>query len=337
MARKTAPLPEVTTGNIITVGGFGGTRPSKLVEITIGDLTYLGMGADKRIYSPCGMCDNSSGYRSAYQHVQSGLCWHCAGSGIHHLFAETLEDAQKRARRIMTRRATEARKQAEKMDQVAAEKAQYASENAGQIQRVTEWLTARDLLEPTMEYTAAMWGKDEAANRAYQDAEHAYNLAMEAWYDRKDASADPYAVKLINDILGDIHMADAKKRPTAARWATAEKFMRQLEGKTEARKAEQDSSRYAGEEGEKIQITGKVIAIFDADATFGYTTTYRKGIIIKGTGEFAGITLKWIASGATQYGVDVNDMVDIKGTIKSLDEYKGVKQTVVTRCKYTVQ
>lgn len=329
MATKTAPLPEATTGEIVEVGGFRSGKPSKVLQIFITDaFRDLAMGGDKRIYELCGTCD-TSGFRSGFAHVMGGICFHCNGSGIHAVYADTLEDAQKKVRRATARRNTEARKAAERAAKYAEDKALYASQNAGQIQRVTEWLEARDLLEPSFTWNG---NQDD-----YYTQEHAYNAELNDWFDRRDASADAYAIKLINDILGDIHMADAKERPTAARWATAEKFMRQYEGKEEARKAQQDASRYAGDIKEKVTITGKVAAIFDATATFGYNTSYRKGIIIKGTGADAGITFKWIASGATQYGVDVDDTVTITGTVKELAEYKGVKQTVVTRCKYEVQ
>lgn len=329
MATKTAPLPEVETHGIITVGGFNG-RTSKLVSLTIGDITFLAMGANRKVYSPCGMCDNSSGYRSAYRHVQGGLCWHCSGSGIHHLYADTLEDAQKKARRTMARRATEARKEAIRLEALAAEKAEYRALNAGPIARVTAWLAERNLLAPEIEW--------DGTNEGYYAAEKAYREADEAFYDRKAASADSWLISAINEILGDIHMADAKKRPNAARWAKCEEFIRKYEGKEEARQAERDGSRYAGEQGEKITITGRCIAAFDADTAdkFG-RSIYRTGYIIKGTGEYAGITLKWVASGNPLFSLEegevTNKEITISGKIKALSEYKGIKQTVVFYCK----
>lgn len=325
MARKTAPLPEAKTGALITVGGFNG-KPSRLLEITITDsFRTLAMGGDKRVYDLCGMCDNHSGFRSGYAHVMGGICFHCNGGGIHSLYAETLEDAQKKVRRATARRNTEARKQEERMAKVAEEKAEYRALNAGQIDRVTAWLESRNLLEPMF-----IWdGNDDT----YHAAQQTYDNARGDWYDRRDASVDGYAINLISDILNSVEYADAKKRPNAERWATCEKFMRQFEGKEEARRAEQESSRYAGEEGEKITITGKIIAAFDADTTFGFKTVYRTGYIIKGTGDYAGITLKWIASGAGQYKVDKGTEGTFTGKVKELSEYKGVKQTVVNYVK----
>lgn len=323
MARKTAPLPEVTTGNIITVGGFGGTRASKLVEITIGDITFLGLGADKRVYAPCGMCDDSSGYRSAYRHVQSGLCWHCAGSGIHHLYAETLEDAQKKARRTMARRATEARKEAERLEKLADEKAAYRAQYAAEITRVTEWLESRNLLEPGRRV-------GEYAGLDYAEMERVYHTELYAWCDRRDASVDSWLISTINDILGDINNGDAHKRPNAARWAQAEKFIREYEGKEEARQAEAESSRYAAEdEGVKVTVTGKITFVHGYDTDYGYT----RMVIIKGTGQDAGITVKWAGTAKAIWDLEQDQEVVITGTVKALAEYKGVAQTVLTRCK----
>lgn len=44
-----------------------------------------------------------------------------------------------------------------------------------------------------------------------------------------------------------------------------------------------------------------------------------------------GNTLKWFTTGGG--AIDKGDELVIKGTVKGFDEYKGVKQTTLTRCK----
>jgi hypothetical protein len=90
------------------------------------------------------------------------------------------------------------------------------------------------------------------------------------------------------------------------------------------RKREQNTSEWVGEVKERIEKSVTVEGIFSTTGFYGPTTIYR--FIDK-----AGNNYTWFSSGAA-WGVKVGDEVTIKGTVKKHETYKGVKQTVLTRC-----
>jgi len=84
-------------------------------------------------------------------------------------------------------------------------------------------------------------------------------------------------------------------------------------------------SQYLGEVGKRQDFMGlKVVAAIEREGQYGITT------ILKFE-DAAGNVLTWFASGCPGYSKD--DVVDLKATVKSHDEYKGVKQTVISRAK----
>jgi hypothetical protein len=91
---------------------------------------------------------------------------------------------------------------------------------------------------------------------------------------------------------------------------------------TEKITKETSVSNYIGTVGEKIKFTGTIKYISSFDTQYGITRIYR----ITDTN---GNIYTWFAS------TSVNDAENatITGTIKAHDEYKGTKQTVLTRCK----
>ena len=84
------------------------------------------------------------------------------------------------------------------------------------------------------------------------------------------------------------------------------------------------SNEYAGDVGDKITTEATVERVTGFDGQYGYMYVYNFK-------DVQGRVLVWFTSKA----LDVNegDTITIKGTIKKLSEYKGIKQTVLTRCK----
>lgn len=85
-------------------------------------------------------------------------------------------------------------------------------------------------------------------------------------------------------------------------------------------------SNWIGEVGDKItDLKVQLIRKYTMDGKYGLTTLY-------GFQDENGNIINWWSS--TFQEIEINDWTTIvRGTIKKLDEYKGVKQTVVTRCK----
>ncbi len=82
-------------------------------------------------------------------------------------------------------------------------------------------------------------------------------------------------------------------------------------------------NEWIGVVGEKIKVNATVERVIDREGDYGMT--YITTLVTD-----AGETLTWFA---TSVKLDVGQKYSVKGTIKALGEYKGVKQTTLTRCK----
>jgi hypothetical protein len=94
--------------------------------------------------------------------------------------------------------------------------------------------------------------------------------------------------------------------------------------KREAKKV----SEFVGNVGDKIDIVGTVERSFTFENSFSYYGGMSEILIIRGED---GNVYKWKASTATDF--EVGDRVSGKATIKAHEDYKGEKQTTVTRAK----
>lgn len=85
-------------------------------------------------------------------------------------------------------------------------------------------------------------------------------------------------------------------------------------------------SEYQGVVGRRQVFSGlrceKIILV---NGQYGSTGIHK---LVDGSGN----QFTWFASGSTEW-MREGDVADVTGTVKSHEEYKGVKQTVLTRCK----
>lgn len=91
----------------------------------------------------------------------------------------------------------------------------------------------------------------------------------------------------------------------------------------EVRRVARKNSDWVGEVGQRITVTVKVTDIRTIESQFG--TTY-----LHMMADEQGNYYKWFASNQS---LGKRASVTLKGTIKSHDEYNGLKSTVLTRCK----
>jgi hypothetical protein len=95
--------------------------------------------------------------------------------------------------------------------------------------------------------------------------------------------------------------------------------------KLEANKSEDKVSEYIGNVGDKVVLNGMMKLLSSFDTFYGETYLYQieteKGIA------------KWFASNECSEIPEEGKLVSIKGTVKEHKEYKGVKETIITRCK----
>jgi hypothetical protein len=128
--------------------------------------------------------------------------------------------------------------------------------------------------------------------------------------------AKPEGADFISDLAGKLHrhwiLSDAQL-------AAAERVVDAREQRIEQDKA----SRHVGNIKDRIDFEGIVEFVTYREGHYGTTT------IVKFR-DLDGNVFTWFASGYLQY--NKGDRVQVRGTVKKHDEYKGVKQTVLTRC-----
>jgi len=92
------------------------------------------------------------------------------------------------------------------------------------------------------------------------------------------------------------------------------------------RQARRESSSHQGVIGDKLAVTAKVTFTKECFNDWGSTT------LIKATDEHGNVFLTFYSGSA--YIPEKDETVLIKGRVKDHDEYDGVPQTVLTRCKF---
>ena len=75
----------------------------------------------------------------------------------------------------------------------------------------------------------------------------------------------------------------------------------------------------------RVEFEAEVIGVYGTEGTYGHTD------IVKFR-DLKGNLFTWFASGYTD--LERGDRISIKGTVKNHDTYRGVKQTILTRCKF---
>ncbi len=84
-----------------------------------------------------------------------------------------------------------------------------------------------------------------------------------------------------------------------------------------------ENSVHVGEVGKRMEFTVTVVAEHMIEGNYGVTHIYKMV-------DDRGNCLTWFSSTG---GLDVGETTTLKGTIKAHDEFRGTKQTVITRCK----
>lgn len=142
--------------------------------------------------------------------------------------------------------------------------------------------------------------------------------------------AEPHKTLLgeIAATTGNSFLADLASKVVGYRQLTE----RQLEAaatsiqRKKERDAEGRASEYVGEIKERIEFEAQVIGVYGTEGHYGHTD------IVKFKDADRNL-FTWFASGYV--GLERGDRISIKGTVKKHDEFRDIKQTVMTRCKFT--
>ncbi len=102
-------------------------------------------------------------------------------------------------------------------------------------------------------------------------------------------------------------------------------YFRHLEevAKQQAEKKNDSSSTFVGQVGEKVNFTcGDITCVYTSDSLYGINFMYKMH-------DESGNVFMW----STSTSVDTDRKYSVVGTIKKHEEFRGVKQTWLTRCK----
>jgi hypothetical protein len=273
---------------------------AKLRHITFEGLS-VSFGVGAKVYRLCWKCDGEgwSGSLSYYQGVYDGVCFGCNGAGYTSVYADTVEQAQIKAGRAIAAEARKiARENAKAEAALAERKAKFAAwvtENKTFITILTTFIKTYKLVKET-----------KAADG----------------YVRQADGDDVSIIEFAEDIMRG-HILTAKQIS----------FAISLMAKVQERKAAGEATRYAADVKARITFTGKVtrsIELQPVDLGYG-NVSYRRLVIIEGTGEHTGCIFKWIGTSTLAFTLEEGEEVKLTGTVKDHTTYNDAKQTVMTR------
>jgi hypothetical protein len=96
------------------------------------------------------------------------------------------------------------------------------------------------------------------------------------------------------------------------------------------------ASRHYGTVGDKVTVTGVATVVTRLEDHYRHNGPRKAMVVVTGTGEFEGVVVKMIGTGATLYDVGRGDTVTVTGAVKGHDDFQGVRQTVLIRAKAVV-
>ena len=251
----------------------------------------------------CWKC-NGTGFIKSYVQIYGGVCFECDGKGI--LVSEEKEYTPEYARKLERRRQAkaEAKREREK-PMVAQKKADWLTRNG--------WENGKTYMVMGDTYSVK---EDLKADGAKYDGYLGWHLP------RNDGKWD----------VVEVNQSDVLAEGYDTYYYTDERGTVLKNLKEAWKQANVPQSEYVGEEGERITV--KVIS----GKEFSYTTKSFKGwgtdlhLVYIFTDE-DGNQFKYNTTGSGFSYEDLKRADQITGTVKGHEEYKGVKQTVLTRVR----
>jgi hypothetical protein len=202
--------------------------------------------------------------------------------------------------------------------------------------RYTGWTCYQCRGRGQMPYTHRVFTEDKLAKLNDAATKKAAKKAAAAEAKREAERAEfhiwakPYENLLgaIKAATGNSFLADLARKLEDHRQLTD----RQLEAAATAierqqqREVEDRASEYVGEVKDRFEFEAEVLGVYGTEGFYGHTD------IVK-LKDVDGNLFTWFASDYTD--LERGDRITIKGTVKKHEEYRGVKQTILTRCAYT--
>lgn len=249
----------------------------------------------------CWKCAGS-GFLAEYAGIFDGVCMACNGGGTTSVFAPNMEGARRKAYTAIKRQEREAAKRA----------AQAAADAKARAAHFAEWIDINQAFVVTLaQFIKTHQLAKTIDTNGYKRAAHGDDVTL---------------IEMAEDIM-------SRNVLTESQLAYANTLLERVA----ARKTAGEATRYAADVDAKITVTGKVtrtIELEPVDVGYG-NVSYRRMILIEGTGEQAGCIFKWIGTSNLAFELEEEAQVKLAATVKKHDIYNDTKQTVITRCRVT--
>lgn len=286
------------TGETITVGRKDYGWGITAELVTV-DGDVFAVTRSGKFLSQCGQCDGGwSGSKGHFAHVLSAVCFDCNGTGVHKRY----DDEAKVVALVKRRRADAARRARKAAEKEAAQRAEHAA-----------WVAEHPALAAELAEILAELPDDDRSDEAY----YAQRDAYDKWGDFVLLMAQRAAWGALSDAQAE-SVTEAIAQVRARHQAKAEKLA---------------ASRHAGEVDEKVTVTGTVTVATTVDTRYGTARL----VVVTGTGDDAGVTVKAFGSGKTLWEAAKGQDVTVTGTVSKHGEYDGLPQTELARAKVTAR
>lgn len=256
----------------------------------------------------CPKC-GGTGNLPYYAHVEGGTCFLCGGSGYYD--TSIIVRREEYAHELAEKRLARARKAAPAKN-AAFLKAEGFSEDGKTYVVLGETYAIRDELKAAgAKFNHSLGWHFAAPNEKYETAELAKDTVIH--------QDDEETVTLLRELPNG--MLDWPWDPYYL-----QEYVAKLQDEYKARTA--PATEFFGSVGEKIDLVLSLERRSSYDTQWGSTAIY--AFVDDHGRHFVWKTATW-PDAMTE--VAIGDKVRIKGSIKEHNEYKGCKQTILTRCK----
>lgn len=268
----------------------------------------------------CQRCGGSGNYGLG---PDNGICYLCNGHGVHgEAFADG-EEFQGKLERLAKSTLSESAKNRRLMEKRKAEIAEWRAANPELIAWVeglapSDWEAVDTYVQIEADRETAITPRHQddrlQSDKPLDDGRHWAHFTIEqpVW--------GGYSSK-VQDMLRSVYYgSDLEHRSTRYLTVVMES------AKADADKGE--NTRHAGKPGERLAISGKVVACTDREEGYRF-------VKVEGQGADEGITWITNTSSESAYSIEAGLLVTVKATIKRNEVYRGVKSDRVGRAVFT--
>lgn len=246
---------------------------------------------------PCPRC-NGTGYLP--YRVDNGICFKCKGERFFH------EEV-----RLYTQKELDAQAAAAKR----REERKIAELEAGSEDRKNEWREKHGFNKNDITYLVC-GGDTYAIKDELKVLGAKFDNLLKWHFTEKVELPDGYT-------LVEVKFSDLYDWANYGKGVYAKDGAEEFVAKIFTSNSTEIQSEYVGNKGDKLQLTVEVKKINSYNSQFGFGTIY--------TFESEGNIFVWMTT--ANFNAEVGEVFDLVGTVKGFNDYHGVKQTMLTRCK----